>query len=496
MAGWSRREVLAALAAGAASAPSWSALLGCGGARSAPAAPPALPRPPAMADLREQLRQVHADLAGRFRAVSVRAEVGRLTRAVVEPEERSFDERGRTSLSLAGFDGTTWFEETAADLGPAAIARATKALAARGGRGGAARAAPESAPPRGPVLRLDPRGRPARDWLDRAARLHERSTRMGSSRIVYRVASLEVDDADVLFLGDGRERSQRLVRARAGALFLAWTGSAITGEEAVRTGAVGLEVTELADAALARAAEDALTLLTSGQIPPGLRDLVLDPSVAALLVREAAHGFEADAWARGARAAGLAGRAPVSAAITLRDDPSAAAYGGYRFDDEGWPGAPTALIERGIVRGPLADAASAAALGRPRTGHGRRAGPLEPVAPRAAHLILSTGARTRDELVAAVGEQGYLVEGGIEGSGDPHAWRVAVRARRAREIAGGRLTGRVYGPVVVAGDVPGLFAAVRGLARDAEVHAWRDSAGGPSSVSAPSLATRGWLGGG
>ena len=145
------------------------------------------------------------------------------------------------------------------------------------------------------------------------------------------------------------------------------------------------------------------------------------------------------------------------------------------------------------MRGPLCDAAAASALRRPRTGHGRRAGPLDPVEPRPSHLVLAPGARQRDDLIAAVDGQGYLIESGVAGSGDPLSWRVAVRARRAREIARGRLTGRVYGPVVVAGEVPALLGAVRALDKGVQVFGWRER-GAATSVATPSLLTRGWVG--
>jgi TldD protein len=496
MAGWSRREVLAALAA-TGTAPGWAALLGCGGARRAPEAPAPVPLETA-GELRALLRQVAADLAGRFRSVAVRGEIGELTRAVVEPEERRFDRRRRASVVLAGFDGATWFEQVTPDVTAEAIKAAAAALSARARGPGRAMKAAAPSDARGPRLRVDPRGRPAADWLERTVRLQERAAQMGGSRIVYRAATLEVDDSEVLLLGDGRDAAQRLVRTRARVLYLGWTGSALAAEEAAGAGALGLEAAELDQRELERAAEGALTLLTTGQLPRGELDLVLEPSVAALVVKGCARGFDADSWPRG-RAASLEGRAAAAPSITLRDDPTAAgAYGGYRFDDEGWPARAATLIERGVVRGPLCDAAAAAALRRPRTGHGRRAGPLEPVEAHPSHLELAAGARTRDELIAAVDGTGYLVEGGLEGSGDPASWRLAVRARRAREIARGRLTGRVYGPVVVAGEAPALLGAVRALGEATEVHAWRVARGSgalATSVTAPGLVTRAWLGG-
>jgi predicted Zn-dependent protease len=502
--GWSRREVLAALAA-AGAAPGWSALLSaCGGTRPAPAVEPRDPVPAeTIAGLRDQLRQVAADLARRFRSVALRAELGRATRVVVEPEERGFDQRGRSSLVLAGFDGAAWFEQATSDLSRDAIAAAASALSARAVRRAAI--VPRAVAPAGRAARaatgsiklgIDPRDRPIADWLERAARLQERAAKVGGSRLVYRATAIEVDDSDVLFVGDGRDLAQRLVRTRARVLFLAWTGAMLAAEEASASGAFGLEGADLSGSEIERAAEGALTLLTSTQMEAGTRELLLDPSVAALLIgRGVARGFEGDAWVRGgARAEAMLDKAAAAEAVTLHDDPTAGrAYGGYRFDDEGWPAAPLALIERGVVRGALCDAAAAAALRRPRTGHGRRVGPLDAVEPRASHLVLAPGTRQRDDLIAAIDGQGYLIEGGVDGSGDPGSWRAAVRARRAREIARGRLTGRVYGPVVMAGEVPALLGAVRGLDRGVQVFGWRQR-GAAISVATPSVLTRGWVG--
>lgn len=481
-----------------------------------------------IAGLRAQLRRVAAELERRFARVAIRAEVGQLTSVRVEAEDQALEQRGRTSLRLAGADQTGWIERVSEDLSPGGIDRAAAALVAASsmakagrsaaGAAGAGRGLPAARTPPGflrtprnqavgrayaggadipgPRLAIDPRARPASEWLERTARLLARAGRIGGSRLVYRAATVEIDDGEVLFVGGGVDRAQRLVRARARALFLAWTGSALIGEEATRAGALGLEVAQIADSQLARAARGALTLFTSGGFDPGPRELVLDPSVSALVLREAARGLESDAWGRGgARAAAMRGRPIGGAGLTLRDDPTTSgSYGGYRFDDEGAAARPAPLFERGVLVGALCDGAGAASLGQPATGHGRRATADGPIESRAAHLVLEPGSRTLDELVASVAGQGFLVESGIDGRGDPASWRVAVRARRAREIEGGRLTGRVYGPIVVAGDALALLAGTRAIGREVETSGWREG-GLAVSAATPALITRGWLGG-
>lgn len=486
----SRREVLAALAA-AGAAPLW---LDCGrGAR--PAAPgPVVETGRPVADLHQQLRQVVTDLERSFAVATGLAEVGSLRRVRVDGASRVIDEERASTLVLAASDGSSWFEQATLDLSPAGIDEAAAALAARGRSGRGARAARvEKSAPAG-RMRLDPRSTELVRWIERVGRLHQRTRGLGGSRIVYRAAALEVEDRDRVFVGDGRDWTGRVVRSMARVLFLAWDGETLLSEEASRAGALGLEATDIASDDLEAAVSGALSLLTGRALPSGERDLVLDPSVAALVVRHGiAGGLLADEWiGGGAQAASLMGNSVAPAAVTLRDDPSAAGeFGGRGFDDEGWPAAPVSLIERGVLRGPLTCRATAAALGLPRTGHARRTGGLGAAAPRATHLELAAGSIGSDDLVASV-DGGFLVESGVSGRGDPRSWRFAVQARRAREIAAGRLTGRSWGPVVVGGSVAALLKAARRAGSQPRVLAWREPE--PISVSAPHLLTRAWLG--
>ena len=490
MSSLSRREVLAALAA-AGAAPIWldcrprgrAATQGVGAASGRP-----------MADLHQQLRQVVTELERSFAIATALAEIGSLRRVRIDEVSRAADEERATTLVLAASDGTSWFEQATLDLSPRGIDEAAAALAARGRGGRGGRRARKEATAPSVRMQLDPRRTELARWIDRVARLHERTSGLGGSRIVYRAAALEVEDRDRLFVGEGRDWTGRVVRSMARVLFLAWDGETLLSEEASRAGALGLEATEIGKDDLEAAVGGALSLLTGRALSSGERDLVLDPSVAALVVRHGiAGGMLGDDWlGGGAHAASLTGKSVAGGAISLRDDPGAAgAFGSRGFDDEGWPAAPAALIERGVLRGPLTSRATAAALGQPRTGHARRAGGVGAALTRPTHLALDPGTASADDLVASV-KSGFLVESGMAGRGDPRSWRFAVQARRAREITAGRLTGRSWGPVVVGGSVAALLEAARAVGKQPQVLAWRDP--DPVSVSAPHLVAKAWLG--
>jgi predicted Zn-dependent protease len=460
-----------------------------------------------MGDLGDQLRQIVADLERRFRAASARAELGRRRSIAVDGAERGAARDEWGAVALSAFDGERWIEHSTSDLSVGAVAALAADLLARA----SSNAGSASGSGSGSASRSGSESGSSLDWpdlatsMDQTAALFDRATRFGGSRIVYRAAALTMSSRQHLFIGEGRDLAQHLMQIRPSALYLAWNGRRLVIEEAAQPGSGGLDaIGQLTDDDLSRAADGALALLTGPDVPVGETDLVLDPSVTALILRHGVvRGLEGDAWAAGgARAAGLTAASIAPAELTLLDDPSAAgAFSGYRFDDEGWPAAPTRLIEGGVLRGPLTDASTAAALRLARTGHGRRTAPLEPARPRPAHLVLESSSPGAEDPVTGI-ERGFRIEGGISGRGDARGWRFAARARRAREIANGRLTGRSYGPVVLASEVPSVLAAVRAVGTTTshvavggtELDSDRGGRELAVSVTTPALSTRAWLG--
>ena len=483
---WTRRTVLRALGATAA-APVLSPLVHA--CRTGGTRPPGSPGPAlrGTAEIRDQLREVVSDLSRRFGRASALAGVRQVGGVFVDTGERGVGHEVTTSLVLTVAVRERVFEESTAELGAAGIDRAAEALRARAAatyqpnQPPRPLAAPRShalvparAPDAGPAL-----GPASGAWLARVEHLHERARRVGGSRVVYRGAYVTVDDGETMFVGEGRDLAQRVVRTRAGVTLVAQgtsrrrgagaaherAGASLHAVEAAQGGIMGLDALELPDAALEAAAERVLALVTPAPPPQGMMDVILAPDLAALILhRCVAPALCADRWLSGeARALTLAGQAIGSPPVTVIDDPTQPhGYGSYAFDDEGQDATRVVLVEAGVLAGPLTCRRSARALGMPRTGHGRRASAGDPAAPVPSNIALAPGSARPEALVAGI-ERGLLLEGGLLARTDPGTWRFVARAARAHEIRRGKLTGVLFGDLDLHGDVPGLLAAVQAV---------------------------------
>jgi predicted Zn-dependent protease len=302
--------------------------------------------------------------------------------------------------------------------------------------------------------------------------------------VVYRAGFVEIDDASVWFVGVGGaaavDRFQRLVRGRAGALFVAWSGSRPSSGVAEAAGPIGLAAAgSVHGDAIAAAAARALELMTPGTPPDGDFGVVLDPSVtAAIADAGVADVMTIDAWRRadlGARGAWRANQA-----ITIADDPGTSCYGGYAFADDGAPAERAVLVDRGAPGAPIVAM--------------RRAGFAGPLRASAAHVTVDPGKDTLDELQISSGAA-LLVEDAGVARVDPIAWQIVVPVGRARRLEAGRRTGHVFADLELRASVPALLGAVTGAT--AEVHAISrrtdlGAGGAPMwrSATAPHIATR------
>lgn len=441
-------------------------------------------------EIRAQLREVVTELGRTYRAPSALATMRTRGGAAVDGNARGADRHPETVLVLRveGADGR--HEQATNDLSVDGIERAAAWLRSRAPRDPGARPAelPAARDFLMPMTR-DPTGLGPKGWLDEVAQLYARGRRVGGSRIVYRGAYLTVDDCNTLHVSGNGDLMQRIVRARAGLLLVAWTGAAPTADEAGRAGALGLEVMQIEDDALEAAADRALAQLTAREAPEGATDVILDPTLAGLIASDAiAPALSAPAWIdRESRAAGE--RLIGSPQVSVIDDPTLpAGYGAYFFDDEGHVATPTTLIESGSIVTPMTDAASAAALRVEPTGNARRSSATEPARVYASNIGFAPGTLPLDGLLAGI-DRGLIVEGGLSLRIDPRSWRLVIRAGRARGVLDGKTTGARYGAVELRTTLPALLRAVRAVG---DRVAWQPRMFGELATAAggPALVTR------
>ena len=143
-------------------------------------------------------------------------------------------------------------------------------------------------------------------------------------------------------------------------------------------------------------------------IDPGEFTVVLEPAaVSALLLFATYHGFGArELHERSSFLCGRLEERVFPSALTVRDDALNEVYPGFAFDGEGSPRRRIALIDAGVLRGPVTDERWAKKLGLANTGH---AVPQpSPDGPAARNLVVAPGHESQEQLVAGV-RRGLLV---------------------------------------------------------------------------------------
>ena len=273
-----------------------------------------------------------------------------------------------------------------------------------------------------------------------------------------------------LFLSPNRDLDQTVMwtngmvavmASRGQEIKLAYTPFSVLG---------GAELLEEMDAGVEQTARKALELLESQPIPPGEYDCVCTPEVTGMIVHEAfGHGVEMDMFVKDrALARDFIGEYVASPLVTMHDGSSLEESATMFFDDEGTLTGDTVIIDRGVLKTGMCDALSAARLGQTPTGNGRRESYERKAYTRMTNTWFEGGSGTPEELIASV-EDGFLLECPSSGMEDPKNWGIQCMVTTAREIKGGRLTGKLYSPIVLTGYVPDLLKSVSMMSKTPEL---------------------------
>jgi TldD protein len=174
----------------------------------------------------------------------------------------------------------------------------------------------------------------------------------------------------------------------------------------------------------------------------GSQTVVLSPGWSGIFLHEAVgHGLEADFIAKGSSLyTGQVGERVAAPGVTVIDSGTLPhARGSLNIDDEGSVPEETVLIEDGILRQFLTCRLSAAALGLPRTGNGRRESYAYPPMPRMTNTYMHAGAHAPEEILASVKTGLYCAAFG-GGQVDISNGNFVFEVREGYRIESGKLT--------------------------------------------------------
>lgn len=236
--------------------------------------------------------------------------------------------------------------------------------------------------------------------------------------------------------------------------------------------------------ALARqAAAETASRLAGGSYPTGPSAVVLDGEVVCQLLDAFAPAFFGkNVQKHMSVLEGRLGERVAGENISLLEDPRLP--GGLRcrrFDDEGTPTSAKTILDRGVLRTYLHNWPSAAAEGAAPGGNGFRPSYAQEAATGYTNLYLASGEKSREELLAEMGEGLLITEvSGVFAGARPTTGEFSLIAG-GFQVRGGK-RGRAVSQITVAGDFFQLLRQVRLVGRDDR---WMRASAG--SVRAPSL---------
>ena len=217
----------------------------------------------------------------------------------------------------------------------------------------------------------------------------------------------------------------------------------------------------------AKAAEKALKMLDARSAPAGEFPVVLAPGTGGVLIHEACgHGLEADTLVKHASVyADRQGERFGSTNVTIVDDGSdIGAWGSFGVDDEGTPAQRTVLFDQGVLVGHLSDRRSAAKIGHPPTGNGRRQSYAHLPIVRMSNTYLLPGPDDADEILRSV-QRGIYAATFAGGEVNPATGNFVFGMSEAYMIENGEIAYPLRGANLI-GNGPQVLGAIEAVAGD------------------------------
>lgn len=265
-----------------------------------------------------------------------------------------------------------------------------------------------------------------------------------------------------LFLSKNKDMEQNILWMTGSLYAMASKGEEIKDYYKGYSNSGGAEVLQAMENDAENVARLTLELLESEPMIPGEYDCICTPEVTGMIVHEAfGHGVEMDMFVKKrALAEQYIGKYVASELVTMLDGAQAAKETAtYFFDDEGTLGSDTVIIEKGILKRGICDAQSAMHLKTQPTGNGRRQHFDHKAYTRMTNTFFEAGTDKLEDMIASI-SYGFLIENATSGMEDPKNWGIQCMVNIAREIKDGKLTGKIYSPIVLTGYVPDLLKSI------------------------------------
>lgn len=296
------------------------------------------------------------------------------------------------------------------------------------------------------------------------ARLDEiRNKALTVEGVLDAIATISYRAFRKIFISENRDLDQTVMWTNGAIMAMASRGEEVKDAYKGFSTLGGAELLDRMDSYAAKVASEAVELLKSEPMIPGEYDCICDPDTTGMIVHEAfGHGVEMDMFVKDrALASSFIDERVASDLVTMHDGNAVEDTATCWFDDEGTLTGDTVVISNGILKRGMCDALSAARLGVEPTGNGRRESYERKVYTRMTNTYFE-GAKegvTPEDMIASV-KYGFLLESPSSGMEDPKNWGIQCMVTRAREIKDGKLTGRVFSPIVLTGYVPDLLKSV------------------------------------
>lgn len=308
---------------------------------------------------------------------------------------------------------------------------------------------------------VDPETKGDNNIIDLLTRISEKG-RAYDERIVNCNVAFSYQKYSKMFMSRNKDLTQNVMWSCGFIVVMAKEGEEIQNSYKPVSMLGGIEVLDTLESKLEDACKIAIELLSAEPMVPGEYDCICEPDVTGMIVHEAfGHGVEMDMFVKDrAQAREFINKQVASELITMHDGactiPQVATY---FFDDEGIPAHDTIIIDKGTLKTGICDAQSAMHLGLKGTGNGRRQDMTRKAYTRMTNTIFEAGTSKVEDMIASI-KDGFLLCQASSGMEDPKNWGIQLMVDIAREIKDGKLTGKIYSPIVMTGYVPDLLKSI------------------------------------